>query len=71
MTAPGDYYTILGITRDATARQVKAAYRKLAKKHHPDACPGDPDAASSPHAQPGGRSLRPRLVRPLAVSGTP
>jgi hypothetical protein len=46
MTAsPGDCYKILGITRDATARQVKAAYRKLAKKHHLDACPGDPDAA--------------------------
>lgn len=46
MTASADYYEILGITRDATARQVKAAYRKLAKKHHPDACPGDPDAAA-------------------------
>jgi DnaJ domain len=41
-----DYYVILGIAPDATARQVKAAYRKLAKKNHPDACPGDPDAAA-------------------------
>lgn len=46
MTAPGGYYAILGLARDATARQVKAAYRKLAKKHHPDSCPGDPDAAA-------------------------
>lgn len=43
---PQDYYVLLGITRDASARQVKAAYRKLAKKHHPDANPGDPDAAA-------------------------
>jgi hypothetical protein len=48
MTAetPLDCYKILGIPRDATLRQVKAAYRKLAKRHHPDACPGDPEAAA-------------------------
>jgi hypothetical protein len=45
-TQTKDYYAVLGIAPDATARQVKAAYRKLAKKHHPDACPGDPDAAA-------------------------
>ena len=43
---PPDCYTVLGIGRDATLRQVKAAYRKLAKLHHPDACPGDPQAAA-------------------------
>ena len=43
---PLDCYKILGIRRDATLRQVKAAYRKLAKLHHPDACPGDPKAAA-------------------------
>ena len=48
MTAetPLDCYKVLGIARDATLRQVKAAYRKLAKRHHPDACPGDPEAAA-------------------------
>jgi DnaJ domain len=48
MTAetPLDCYAVLGVPRDATLRQVKAAYRKLAKLHHPDACPGDPDAAA-------------------------
>jgi hypothetical protein len=48
MTAetPLDCYAVLGVPRDATLRQVKAAYRKLAKRHHPDACPGDPSAAA-------------------------
>ena len=36
-----DPYTILGVARDATADQIKAAYRTLAKKHHPDLNPGD------------------------------
>jgi DnaJ-class molecular chaperone len=36
-----DPYKILGLAKDATADQVRAAYRKLAKKHHPDVNPGD------------------------------
>jgi curved DNA-binding protein len=31
-----DYYAIMGLTRDATAEQIKGAYRKLARKFHPD-----------------------------------
>ncbi|KAI1262051.1 DnaJ domain-containing protein [Xylariaceae sp. FL1019] len=31
-----DYYKILGVTHDADDRQIKAAYRKLSKQHHPD-----------------------------------
>jgi curved DNA-binding protein len=36
-----DYYEVLGVKRDATDDQVRQAYRKLARKHHPDVNPGD------------------------------
>ena len=34
--SPDDYYTILGVSQDASTRQIKAAYRRLAFQHHPD-----------------------------------
>ena len=40
-----DPYHILGVTGDATQEEVKKAYRKLAKKYHPDLHPDDPDAS--------------------------
>ena len=41
-----DYYKTLGIQRDATADDIKRAYRKLARKHHPDVNKDNPDAAA-------------------------
>ncbi len=39
-----NYYDVLGVKRDASEKELRAAFRRLARRHHPDVNPGNPDA---------------------------
>src|SRR5438105_13209821 len=44
-TTKKDYYEILGVKKSASADDIRKAFRKLARKYHPDVNPGDKSAA--------------------------
>ena len=65
MAEKRDYYEVLGIGKNATDAEIKSAYRKLAKKYHPDLNPGDKDARKSSR-----RSMRPTMFFPTRTSAS-
>ena len=49
MAPTRDYYDILGVDRKATPEEIKRAFRRLARRYHPDVRPDDPDGDVCAH----------------------
>ena len=56
MSDKRDYYEVLGVTKGVSEADLKKAYRKVAKKYHPDTNPGDKEAEEK--VQRGCRGIR-------------
>src|SRR5690349_9623420 len=50
MTLANDYYAVLGVKRNASTAEIRAAYQKLILENHPDTNAGDPNAAEKTKA---------------------